>query len=94
MFLRPFEYCSTLPFQLVQKDSETVMQFVAGLRKLSEYCEFGTALDSMLRDRLGCGVRDVRLQRRLLAELNLTFSKALDLAVAAELAEKNVRDLK
>ena len=77
----------------VQKDSETIMQYVAELRKVSEYCEFGTTLDSMLRDRLVCGVRDVRLQRRLLAESNLTFSKALDLAVAAELAEKNVRDL-
>ena len=77
----------------VQKESETIMQYVAELRKVSEYCEFGTTLDSMLRDRLVCGVRDVRLQRRLLAESNLTFSKALDLAVAAELAEKNVRDL-
>ena len=47
----------------------------------------------MLRDRLVCGVLDYRLQRRLLAESNLTFSKALDLAVAVELAEKNVRDL-
>ena len=75
-----------------------MMQYVAELRKVSEYCEFGTTLDSMLRDRLVCGVRDVRLQRRLLigrllAESNLTFSKALDLAVAAELVEKNVRDL-
>ena len=77
----------------VQKDSETVLQYVAELRKVSEYCEFGTTLDSMLRDKLVCGVQDVRLQRRLLAESNLTFSKTLDLAVAAELAEKNVRNL-
>ena len=36
----------------VQKDSETVMQYVAELRKVSGYCEFGTTLDSILRDRL------------------------------------------
>ena len=68
------------------------MQYGAELRKVSEYCEFGTTLDSMLHDRLVCGVRDVHLQCRLLAESNLTFSKTLDLAVAAELAKKNVGD--
>ena len=35
-----------------QKGTETVGQFVAELRRLSEYCEFGGSLDEMLRDRL------------------------------------------
>ena len=76
-----------------QKDGETVGQFVAELRRLSEFCEFGPTLDGMLRDRLVCGVRDSRVQRRLLSEVNLTFSKAFELAKAAELAEKSVADL-
>eukprot|EP00731_Ephydatia_muelleri_P026848 Em0018g948a len=69
------------------KDGETVGQFVAELRRLSEFCEFGPTLDGMLRDRLVCGVRDSRVQRRL------TFSKAFEQAKAAELAEQSVADL-
>ena len=68
-------------------------QFVAELRRLSEYCEFGGSLDEMLRDRLVCGLRDVRVQRRLFAEPNLTFTKAFELAQAAELAEKSSQDI-
>ena len=51
-----------------QQDTETVSLFVAELKKLSEHCEFGDSLDNMLRDRLVCGLRDVKVQRRLLAE--------------------------
>ena len=47
----------------------------------------------MLRDRLVCGVRDPQLQKRLLAEHQLTFSKALDVAQAFECAEKCSRDI-
>ncbi|KAL5481520.1 hypothetical protein EMCRGX_G021699 [Ephydatia muelleri] len=76
-----------------QKETETVGQFVAELRRLSEYCEFGGSLDEMLRDRLVCGLRDVRVQRRLFAKPKLTFTKAFELAQAAELAEKSSQDI-
>lgn len=77
----------------VQKEDETVSQFVAELRKTSEHCGFGDKLEDMLRDRLVCGTRNVSVQRRLLAETGLTFAKAFELAQAAELAEKNSRDI-
>ena len=67
--------------------------FVAQLRKLSEYCEFGDTLQHMLRDRLVCGCKDQRLQCKLLAEPDLTFDKAFKIAKAMEAAEKEVRDL-
>ena len=38
------------------------------VQKLSEQCDFADTLDHMLRDRLVCGIWDVRVQRRLLAE--------------------------
>ena len=44
----------------IQKDAETVTQFVMELKRQSEYCSFGETLDKMLRDRLVCGVRDSR----------------------------------
>ena len=76
-----------------QKDGETVAGFLAELRRLTEHREFGATLEDMLRDRLMCGVRDIRVQRRLLAEDKLTFKKAFDLAQGSELADKHAKDL-
>ena len=47
----------------------------------------------MLRDRLVCGLRDMKLQRRLLAEPSLTFKKAFELTQAAEVAERSTKEL-
>ena len=73
----------------VQKEEESIADFVAALRKLAQLCEFGDTLEQMLRDRIVCGIKDSRVQRRLLAEPMLTFAKALEIAQASELAEKN-----
>ena len=59
------------------------------IRDRTEYCEFGATLDEMLRDRLVCGVQDIRIQRRLLAEPKLSLQRALDLALAIAAAEKD-----
>ena len=69
------------PSAIVQRNSlkrqpgETVAHYVAELRKLTEYCEFGDTLDDMLRDKLVWGIEDARTQERLLAEDKLTFKK-------------------
>ena len=47
----------------------------------------------MLRDRLVCGVKDNRIQRRLLAEPELNFTGAMTIAQAMEAAEKNAKEL-
>ncbi len=78
----------------VKQTGESVADFVAELRRLSEHCQYGAVLDDMLRDRLVCGVNDSRIQRRLLGEEDgLTFKRAMDIATGMELAEKNVADL-
>lgn len=66
--------------------SENVATYVSELRQLAIKCKFGDSLDEMLRDRIVCGVNDSRIQRRLLAEPNLTFTKVLEVAQALELA--------
>ena len=76
-----------------QQPGENIAMFLAELRHLTEHCEFGTTLDEMLRDRLVCGVRDIRIQRRLLAEPKLTLKRSLDLALAIEAAEKDVSEI-
>jgi len=47
----------------------------------------------MIRDQLVCGINDSHIQRRLLAEPDLTYKKAFDLAQAMETAEHCTADL-
>ena len=70
---------------------ETVSQFIAELRRLSEHCDFKATLDDMMRDRIVNGVRNPSVQRRLLADSGLTFNKAYELVQSAESAEKNAQ---
>ena len=42
----------------VRKEGESVADFVAQLRQLSEHCQFGDTLSNMLRDRIVCGIND------------------------------------
>ena len=76
------------------KQGESVACFVARLRQITEYCDFGTTFQEMLRDRLVCGIADEPLQRQLLAEPSLTFAKALQIAQAHESAEANAKVLR
>ena len=60
-----------------REKSETVVEYVAALRKLAEHCNFGETLDEMLRDRLVCGIANPAIQKRWLTESELTFTKAV-----------------
>ena len=77
-----------------RKPGESVADFVAELRRLSEHCKFENTLNDMIRDRLVCGINDDALQKRLLAEPDLTYEKAVKLAKSHETATQNVEDLK
>ncbi|CAI5780202.1 Hypothetical predicted protein [Podarcis lilfordi] len=56
------------------------------------HCEFRD-LDDALMDRIVCGVRDIHLQRRLLAKPDLTLQKAIEEAVA-EAAERSAQEIR
>ena len=73
---------------------ETIAAFVASLRKIAEHCEYRNTLKDILRGRLVCGVNHEGIQRKLLAEKNLTYEKALEIALTMETAEKGSKDLK
>ena len=76
-----------------RKEDEGVAAYVAELRKLTEHCNFGESLPEMLRDRLVCGINNKKIQRRLLAERELTLKKAEEIALGEELAAKRVVDI-
>lgn len=67
---------------------ESVAKYVAALRSLAEHFNYADVLNDMLRDRLVCGVNHEKIQQRLLAEKDLTFAKAMELASAIKSAEQ------
>ena len=75
----------------VRQPGESVALFLAALQALARFCNYGDTLDSMLLDRMVCGISDLQIQKRLLAESarDLTLKKATDLALGIEAAVKN-----
>ena len=67
---------------------------MAVLRKAAEYCNFGESLSEMLRDRLVCGITDTTVQKRLLAEKELTLERAVSLVQSVEIAKRGQRTCK
>ena len=63
---------------------ESIAAYVADLRRLEEFCNFGTTLEKMLRDRIVCGVNCEGIQSKLLAERELTYERALAIAQGSE----------
>jgi len=45
-------------FKRTQQEQETLANYLAELRRLAKYCNFGNYLDTALRDQLVCGLRD------------------------------------
>ncbi len=76
-----------------RQQGESVAAYVAELRRLTKFCEFGGTLDDMIRDRLVCGIGDARMQRRLLTEPKLTYKKAFELASTMETADRDAAAL-
>ena len=48
--------------------NQKMTAYMTLLRRRSEHCNYGYKLEEQLRDRLVCGVKDNRIQRRLLPE--------------------------
>ena len=69
----------------VHQTRESIIVYVAELRRfLLNSCNYGAALNDMLRDCLVVGINDDHIQRRLLAEGDLSFEKALEMALEIE----------
>lgn len=70
-----------------QKEGETVAQYMAALRKLTERCEFKDYLEEALRDHVVCGLQNEAVQRRLLSEKDLRLQAAYNIAVSMEASQ-------
>jgi len=76
-----------------QQREESVMQYLAELRRLATHCEFKDYLDEALRDRFVCGLNSEAIQKRLLTEDKLDLKRALELAQGMEAAHRNAQVL-
>ena len=76
-----------------QRREESVMQYLAELRRLATHCKFKDHLDEALRDRFVCGLISETIQKRLLTEDNLDLKRALELAQGMEAAHRNAQVL-
>ena len=78
-----------------QSETESVNVYVAELRRLASTCDFNAFLGEALRDRFVCGLHanNEHIQKRLLTEADLTLKKAVETAVAMEMAAKDATEL-
>lgn len=77
-----------------RKADETVATFVAELRALAEFCNFGTLLEDMIQDRLICGISDTEIQQqKLLADKSLTLKTAVEIAQGMETGARNAQEM-
>ncbi|KAL9960436.1 hypothetical protein ACROYT_G033892 [Oculina patagonica] len=93
------DHSAPKPSEIVQRfkfnsrfrnEGESVADFVAALRNLAEHCGYNDTLETMLRDRIVCGIKDEKIQRRFLVEKELTFQKAFEIATSMEITTQNM----
>lgn len=86
----PLEIAENFRFHQ-RKQGESVKDFIAALHKLSVHCNFCNYLKTTLRNQLVFGLSSHRAQSRLLETRDLNLEKAVTVATAMELSEKDAR---
>ena len=95
-------HCQPPPSEIMQRyrfntrvrhSHETVSTYLAQLKQLAEYCNYGDSLPMMLQDRLVCGIAQQQWQKRLLVEDDLTYNKAVKLLLSMESADQDILNL-
>ena len=87
---KPSVIISRFKFNSCHRAAEqSVADYVSVLRKATEHCAFGDTLDDRLTEQFVCGIRDPRMQRRLLSEASLDFSSAQKICLAIEASSRD-----
>ena len=71
-------------FMRAQLPNESIDEYATELRSRAQSCEFSSLKDSLIMDRIICGILDDGLRERLLRQENLTLDKTLVVCRAAE----------
>lgn len=76
-----------------QQVGDTFDKFLAEIRILADTCNFGTLKDSMIRDRIICGVSDSGLRERLLRVADLDLDKCIQVCRATEVSKEQNKEI-
>ncbi|PIK56894.1 hypothetical protein BSL78_06220 [Apostichopus japonicus] len=80
-------------FTCLPQSDDTIDQYITELRTRAKTCEFGTLCDSLIRDRIVCGIHDNALRERLLRDPKLTLDTAIQTCRASEATKSHVQGL-
>ena len=80
-------------FNVTQKETQPVDDFINELKTRAQECEFKDLTESLIRDRIVCGVKHLKLQERLLREPELTLDRAILLCKADEDTRKQTSEI-
>ena len=68
----------------IQKEDETVEEFINSAIELAKHCKYGTLKDELIRDRIVVGIKDSDLSEILQMDPDLTLQIAMDKARLSE----------
>ena len=75
--------------QRVQRQGESIREYLQALKHLAKTCNFGACLEVCLRDQFVSGLFDEDMRSRIFAESKLDYKRAVELALALEAAERH-----
>ncbi|KAL9952873.1 hypothetical protein ACROYT_G040197 [Oculina patagonica] len=76
-----------------QGATEGIDAYVKELRKLARNCEFGELHDSIIRDRIMCGIRSNKVRKRLTREKDLNLEQAVEMCKSSEITENQAKNM-
>ena len=79
-------------FTCVQGDM-SFNQYLTELKLKAKSCEFAQLRESLIRDRVVCGITSDTLRERLLREVDISLEKAAQLCLAAEITKVQLKQM-
>ena len=74
-----------------QNDGEPFEQFLTDLRNKADSCAYGTLKNSLIRDQIVVGIRDIKMKEKLLRTTDLTLEKAVTICLAQESTKEQLK---
>ena len=86
-------YQRHLFFTRAQGNTESIDAYVTDLKNKAKDCEFGDLTESVIRDRVVCGITNDQIHGRLLREPELSLQRAVDICRASEVSQTQLKKL-
>uniref|UniRef100_A0A6P7GVV2 Uncharacterized protein LOC114347108 isoform X1 n=1 Tax=Diabrotica virgifera virgifera TaxID=50390 RepID=A0A6P7GVV2_DIAVI len=80
-------------FSCSQAESESFGNFLKDLKVMAKSCNFDTQEESLIKDRIGLGIRDPNMQEKLLSKDNLDLKTAEEMCRSSEATKIQARSL-